>query len=344
MEDKIERRMNIMKKVIKSLGVLLLALTVCLSSSTNKAYAYTLEDLASYIENPEWFDNQEGRAGDNTGTDKINYSYLQINSDVIYFDKTHKSYQLLLRQYDNEKGIDLGNDDLKWEVIDERICTVDSNGFVKAGDLTGATTVIAENKNNTLVIAVINLTGNYDRWYENMFVNNWLYGGLFDTNEEGLSRCLGYALKGIVDAYVQYGDELYTNPEIRFEIVREAVDLIYGKGYHPARIFDLFLDGNRTQKCADAIDATVENGVVLNSPTLLLLDGKIYGFNIFGAFYEVATEKDGYWENGYFYYTYLHYGPTGRVEWKVKFSTTKEYNYNEERDYMINKLHGIDID
>ncbi|SHO53409.1 hypothetical protein [Anaerocolumna xylanovorans] len=333
-----------MRKMLKFLGVLLLVLTECLPLNTDKAYAYTLENLESYIVNPEWFDNQEGRAGDNTGTGKTDCSYPQINSDVIYFDKTHKSYQLLLRQYDKEKGIDFENDDFEWEVIDERICTVDSDGFVKAGDMTGATTVIAENQNYALVIVVINLTGKYDSWYENMFVNNWFYGGLYNIKEEELSRSLGSALKGIVDAYVQHGDELYTNPEIRIEIVREAVRIINGKGYHPARIFDLFLDGIRTQKCAHVIGATVENGVVLDSPTLLLLDGKIYELNILGGFYEIATEKDGYWKNGYFYYTYLHHGLTGTDEWKVKFSTTKEYNYNNEHDYMINKLHGIKID
>lgn len=332
-----------MKKTIKFFGILLLVLTAFLPLNTNKAYAYTLENLESYIKNPEWFDNQEGRAGDNTGTGKIDCSYPQINSEVIYFDKTHKSYQLLLRQYDKEKGIDLENDDFEWEVIDERICTVDSNGFVKAGDITGATTVIAENKNYTLVIVVINLTGDYDRWYENMFTNNRIYGRIYDKEKRGISRNLGNALKGIVDAYMQYGAELYTNPEIRIDTVREAVYTINDSGYGVTSIFTLFVDGNRTQKCAYVADSTKENGAGF-SPILLLLDGKIYELNIWGGFYEIATEEDGYWKNGYFYYTYLRHTIYGTEEWEVKFSTIKENNYNEERDYMINKLRGIGID
>jgi len=43
----------------------------------------------------------------------------------------------LAREYNPKKGIDKTSKDMEWSVVDERICTVDSNGKVTAGEMTG---------------------------------------------------------------------------------------------------------------------------------------------------------------------------------------------------------------
>lgn len=166
-----------MSKAIKYLGTFLLSLTVFLALKTDNAYAYTLDDLESYIENPEFHDGQKGRARGNVGLYKVVGEGLATNIDAIYFDSTHKEFQVLVRRYNPTKGIDKISKDMKWSVVDERICTVDNKGFVTAGSMTGATIIVLEDDIGCMGIPVVNRTGKYDSWYEDMLtMQSYLMG------------------------------------------------------------------------------------------------------------------------------------------------------------------------
>ena len=309
---------------------------------TDKAYAYTIDDLGSYIENPEWFDNQKGRSGDNIGTYKIvKEDRPTINSSTVYFYGKNETYQLLIRQYDETAKIDFDNDDFKWFVMDERICTVDENGLLTAGEMTGVTTVLAENDFGYTEVAVVNLTGDYDDWYEKMFTgiafgDYTTYHDKTDTEAKisawNTARGHGNAYKIIVDAYLEYGEELYSNSKVRYKIVKEAVSsAAYGGSY--TNIYGIFSDIDREQKCIYSNDFFF----------LLLMDGKIYELDSWSGFREIADESDGVWKNGNFYYvhTYQHIVNPSKIEWlksEVKFTYKRNYCYTYDKDIIEEKI------
>lgn len=344
-----------MKNVVRILCGLLLAFTVIFTTRTESAFAYTLDDLGDYIENPGWFDNQEGRADDAIGTERVaTGSEPSRNTRIIYFNKTHKTYQLLVRQYDETKGIDIDNDDLTWSVVDERICTVDGNGFVKAGEMTGATTILAEGPDYILEFTVINLTGNYDEWYEEMFTNVWVASDLTEhyvknyTSMGAMRRdtkYVGIGYKVIVDAYLQYGNRLYDDPEIRLEVIKEAVNealkyaggvsnLDYANCVSNAKITSQILNvfnNSTNQKCAEGTYAF--NGHITNT---LLLDGIVYNVND-GIFKQKCVETDGEWKSDHmFYCEYIYNNHYGTV--KSTLSATKTGDWTHDRSYITNKL------
>lgn len=352
-----------MKKVIKYLGMLLFALTLLLPLNTNKAYAYTLKDLGTHIENPEFHNNQSGRADGNIGLYKaVGDIEVATNVNSIYFDSAHKTFQILARRYNPTKGINKTNKDMKWSVVDKRICTVDSKGFVTAGNMTGATIVILEDDTYCISIPVVNRTGKYDSWYEDMFKDirtpNYIYskeGFKYASSAKLACEYLGKGYKIIVDAYVSNGSALNTDPDIRFNTIQEAVctvisltDLLNAKGrmYGDCTmvaaltflICDPFTIYSNSQKFGcDMI------GLPGHETNAILLDGIIYSVDN-GNFQEVAKESDWTWKNGVLYGSYEYIGTsTSKAEISCKKSV---YNsFTRDRDDMTKYLkNGVNND
>lgn len=349
-----------MKLVIKLLGAILLAL-VFIPLNSNKAYAYTLEDLGSYIENPEWFDNQTGRRDDNVGLEEVvGETEATTNVTAIYFDSTHKTFQILSRRYNPTKGIDKTNKDMKWSVVDERICTVDSKGFVTAGNMTGVTIIIMEDDTYCSSIVVVNRTGKYDNWYEDMFKDihtpsNIYRKADFEYASYAQLACeyLGKGYKIITDAYISHGSALKTDPDIRFSIIEEAVCTItsisgltnakggvYGNCVMNAAltsvICDPFTINSTTQKFGcDMIDF---GGAHVNNA--ILLDGIIYRVDN-GNFQVVAKESDWTWKNGVLRGSYID----GISKANAEISCKKSGSFTEDRDGMDRCLkNGVNKD
>lgn len=352
-----------MKKVIKSLGILLVALTVCLPLNTNKAYAYTLKDLGSYIENPEFHYNQSGRADGNVGLYKaVGDIEVAINVNTVYFDSTQKTYQILARRYNPTKGIDKTSKDMKWSVVDERICTVDNNGFVTAGNMSGVTIVILEDETYCLSIPVINRTGKYDSWYEDMFKDihtpHIIYrkeGFKYASSAKLACEYLGNGYKIIVDAYLTHGNALKTDPEVRFNTIQEAVNEIisvsnisnskggiYGDctmiAALTSTICDPFTINSKTQKFGcDMIDLP---GHITNA---ILLDGIVYSVDN-GNFHEVAKEYDWTWKNGVLYGTYIFIGTSKSIA-EINCKKGFSYKFTADQDNIAKYLkNGVNND
>jgi hypothetical protein len=341
--------MNVMKKAIRSLGILLLALIIFLPLNSNKAYAYTLKDLGSYIENPEFHNNQSGRADGNVGLYKaVGETEVATNVKELYFDSTHKTFQILARRYNPTKEIDKTSKDMKWSVVDKRICTVDSKGFVTAGNMTGATIVILEDETYCLSIPVVNRTGKYDSWYEDMFKDIDTPGNIY--RKEGFKYAssakiaceyLGKGYKIIVDAYLTHGSKLRTDPDVRFNTIQDAVctitDLarlentnggIWGDCVVIASLISIICDpftiNSKTQKFGcDMVDLP---GHVTN---VILLDGIVYSVDN-EQFQEVAKESDWTWKNGVLYGSYIFGNNKAEAEISCKKGTS--YSFTQDRD------------
>ena len=332
--------------MMKFLGMLLLVLTVFLPFNTENAYAYTLEDLGSYVENPEWFDNQSGRLGDNVGLSKAIDKELQTNVGSIYFDSTHKSFQIQARRYNPTKGIDKTSKDMKWSVVDERICTVDNNGFVKAGSMTGATIVILEDETVCMAITVVNRTGNYDSWYEDMFkdihtLNSVYEKSGFKNAASAKLACeyLGNGYKVIVDSYLKHGIALKTDSSVRFNTIYDAVNTVvrvanlssakggmWGDCVTIASLTSFicspFTINSQTQKFgSDMIEVP---GHLTNA---ILLDGIVYNVDN-GNFREVAKESDWTWKKGVLHGSFLF----GSSEAKAEINCEQGDSYSFTRD------------
>lgn len=345
-----------MRKVIKLLGILLLALTVFTTLNTEKAYAYTLDDLEGYIENPEFHDGLKGRGRGNVGLyEVVGETEVATNVDAVYFDSTHKEFQILVRRYNPKKGIDKISKDMKWSVVDERICTVDSNGFLTAGNMTGATIVILEDETYCKSITVVNRTGNHDSWYEDMFKDIHITANVyrkkdFKNASSAKMACeyLGEGYKTIVDAYLTYGVGLNTNSDVRFKTIKDAVNTVtkiarltnkeggqWGNCVTIASmtsiICDPFVINSKTQKFGhDMIDLP---GHVTNA---ILLDGIVYNVDN-GNFIEVAKESDWTWKDGVLHGTYKL---IGNSESKAKIDCEKRdsHSFNEDRDKITDYL------
>lgn len=307
-------------KISKIFSGLLLALALVMTLQTDKAYAYTIEDMGDYIENPEWLDHQSGNYMNilhEKGLPVPEYT-PQVSSSSVYLDKNVKSYQIYIRQYCEDKGIDIDETDFTWTSYDERICTV-SNGLVKAGDMTGVTTLVAENKEFVIGFTVVNQTGKYDDWYEEMFTD--LYDEVkFMGQPQKISEFdgaasaretvtyLGEAYKLAVDAYLKHGNSLYSDTDTRLKVIKETVNKVISAGhvrlkggtktwgdcnhtaYYTERILTLFRDENRTQKCASGTD-----GPTNHVTNYLLLDGTIWNVDN-GNFSKIGVESDGKWK------------------------------------------------
>lgn len=348
-----------MKKTMKYFGLLLLAFTVFLSLNTSKAYAYTLEDLDDYVENPEFHDNQIGREDDNVGMYQIVGDYVETNVETIFFDSTHNTFQILARRYNPTKGINKTSKDMKWSVVDERICTIDNKGFVTAGAMTGGTVVILEDDTVCISIPVVNKTGKYDSWYEDMFKDihtpsTFYRKESFKSASSAKRACeyLGNGYKIIVDAYLTHGNALKTDPEIRFLTIKEAVNeiisiatLTNAKGGMwgdcmvttslTSIVVDPFIINSTTQKVGyDMIDFPGH----VNSA--LLLDGIIYSVDN-GNFQKVANESEWTWKNGKLYGSYEF----GIYKAKAEISCKKSYSDTIDRDNISKYLkNGVNND
>lgn len=307
-------------KINKIFSGLMLALALIMASQTSKTYAYTIEDMSDYIENPEWFDNQDG--GELVALEDnmpVGTSEPVVSNTSIYLGKKTTSYQIYVRQYDAKNGIDIDESGFTWTSCDERICTVD-NGLVKAGSMTGVTVLVAENKDYVIGFTVVNQTGNEEQWYEDMFTdiydgNKWGFQGplsisKFDgaLNARKSINELGEAYKIVVDAYLSYGEQLNTDTSVRKSVLQDAISKAVAAGhavlksgtkiwgdcqsdaFYTERITRLFVDDNRSQKCASGTDGPVDH--VTN---YLLLGGIIYNINN-TQWAELCPESDGEWK------------------------------------------------
>lgn len=343
-----------------------------LSLHSDIAYAYTLKNLDQYIDNPEFFDYQEGKASINVGIDPIvGTPDAIVNVARIYFDSKHKTFQILARQYDPKKGINLTSKDMKWSVIDERICTVDKNGKVTAGEMTGVTVVIMEEKGGYLVIPVLNITGNCDKWYEEMYkdidinpVYTYFSETEFLTKDEARKACdyIGNTYKTITDAYLTYGDSLKTDPKIRLNVINDAADIAFelvwlvdntGKNYWfkgisagdimKCRVFELFI--SKESKCG--LHRDTENMV-------FMIDGVIYIITGANVFEEIGKESDCIRRDGKLYGSFqfevphfdFKYGIWSTdyviVDVEISFEKKGISSFTEESEYMMNFLKNGD--
>jgi hypothetical protein len=348
--------MHVMKKKMRSLWALLLVLSALLPINASTAYAYTFDNLSAYIENPEFHDNQKGRLVGNVGMYKyVNEVYARTNVEAIYFDSTHKSFQILARRYGPTKGIDKTSKDMKWSVVDERICTVDSKGFVTAGDMTGATIVILEDNEYCISIPVINRTGKYDSWYEDMFkdikILYTIYPKAGFKNESSAKlacEILGSGYKIIVDAYLDYGSALRTDPEVRFNTIYKAVNTVNNVALLSnvegiawgncevvssltSIICDPFVTNTSTQRFGTAM---VEIGLI-HINNAILLDGIIYSVEN-GNFEEVAKESDWTWNDGDLYGSYMFGNIKAEVE--IRCYKLDSYRFTDDRDCITKYL------
>lgn len=322
---------------------LLLATAVYSPQYSKKAYAYTLKDLETYIDNPDFHSNQSGRAGYNVGMDSIVGTTVPVtNVNAIYFDSSNKSFQILARVYNPNKGIDKTSKDMKWSVVDDRICTVDSNGKVTAGNMTGTTIIIMEDDDYCINIPVVNITGKYDSWYEDMFKNIKTYyyrykKSDFKYSSSARKACefLGNAYKIITDAYMTYGNSLKSDPEVRFEVLKEAIQT--------ATTIPMLLtaDGHSFGDCSEVTKFTSLICEVFKSKTdrcgstqiyypthvcnIVLIDGVIYMVDN-GNFYEISKESDWTWKNGKL---------TGTVDNnKLAITCEKDGSFKDDSEYM----------
>lgn len=316
-----------MMKIVRFLGILLLVLIVFLPLNTIKTYAYTLNDLGAYIENPEFHDSQQGRADGNLGLYQVvGDKQVVANVKAIYFDSTNKTFQILARRYNPTIGIDKTSNDMKWSVVDERICTVDSNGFVTAGNTTGATIVIMEDDTCCMSFTVVNRTGKYDNWYEDMFKDihtlSTVYGKKdFKNVSSAKLACeyLGNGYKILVDAYLTHGSALNTDPEVRLGIIQEAVKEVIQVSYLTSAKGDIWGDCVLTAAMTSIIcdPFTINTNAqrfgcdMINLPghvtNAILLDGIVYNVDN-GNFQEVAKETDWIWINDVLNGSYVFIG------------------------------------
>jgi len=314
---------------------------------SNKAHAYTLKDLETYIDNPDFHSYQAGRAGYNIGMDSIVGRTIPVtNVNAIYFDSSNKSFQILARQYNPNKGIDKTSKDMKWSVVDDRICTVDSNAKVTAGNMTGTTIIIMEDDNYCINIPVVNITGKYDSWYEDMFKNIKTYYYRYKKSdfkyESGAKKAceyLGNAYKMITDAYLTYGNALKYDSDVRYEVLREAIQTATavprlstsnGSSFGDCRMISTFTSlicdifKSKEDKCGSTL---------INYPThvcnIVLIDGVKYMVDN-SNFYEIAKESDWTWKNGKL---------TGTAD-NIKLAITCEKggNFKDDREYMAQRL------
>ncbi len=345
-----------MKKKMRSLWALLLVLSALLPINASTAYAYTFDNLSAYIENPEFHDNQKGRLAGNVGM----YQYVvetiaATNVEAIYFDTSHKTFQIMARRYGPTKGIDKTSKDMKWSVVDDRICTVDSKGFVTAGDMTGATIVILEDETYCMSIPVINRTGNYDSWYEDMFKDittlNATYskeGFKYESSAKLACECLGSGYKVIVDAYLKYGSALRTDPEVRLKTIQDAI--------HAVIVIAAFdnSEGGAWGDCItiSSLTAIICEPFIINTNTLrfgtdmvdigfthennaILLNGIIYSVDN-GNFVEVGKESDWTWKDGVLYGTYKFGSHIAEAE--IRCEKGDVSSFTEDRDQIAKYL------
>lgn len=315
-------------------GLFLTAVAILISPKT-AAYAYTMDNLEASIENMDFFDNQVGRLnyfryqGNNFGSsnekglvrsyvrrsDPNDYAtcwafQIDMNVDSIFFKPNFTSFQLKIRAYNEEKGWDMTTEDFKLTSQDERICTVDKSGLIKAGTMTGATVISIEYDGGCSFVFVVNQTGKYDKWYEDMFNDVDLCDKRFlprhmpsahfanPNSPKKIVEGWGKGWKIITDEYLRLGDLMDTDAvkraRIARDIVHEMCDLYLKDSSDPKAYNGEYGDCEQISACKYQIlklfiNTERKNGVKYVSDfdnnhqyLIMALDGEIYDDDNFG--------------------------------------------------------------